>query len=52
MTVEDLWTRELDKFEESYRKDLKQKGHSADGVEYKESTKQTTTSRPTVTHKP
>ena len=29
LTIEDLWIRELDRFEESYRKDLRARGLSA-----------------------
>ena len=36
LTVEDLWVRELDVFEDSYRKDLKKRGHSAAGYDCKE----------------
>ncbi len=39
LTVEDLWIRELDKFEEAYRKDLKSKGLSTNSSEFIEDTK-------------
>ena len=48
LTVEDLWTRELDKFEDAYRKDLKAKGFTADSSEVVEHAKEAPAPKPTV----